>query len=333
MHRSRHRSAKLLALSAILAMPLLAAPAAAAGPRSEHDRVLAYWTPERIRSAQPRGFVFGGPGRLEPAAKPIKPPRGGGLATTTGSAWPDGTGKVYRATGRVLFTLPAGNYICSASVATDERSDISVVLTAGHCAFDQGTHTFATNWMFIPEFDTRDTYDCTVAVYGCWTADRLVVHAGFANQTGFTQTATLYDWAFAVVDTNGATSAQLDATVGSFPIDFRSYATGTPVAAFGYPAGGKYSGNNDLIYCNGGLGTDPWNLGRTYKLSCDMTGGSSGGPWLIGFDASGNSGTLASVNSYTYSGIVAMHGPKFNSATAATWTEAVGNGTGDTIVP
>ena len=332
MRLPRIRRGLLFAFMATVAMTLLAMPAAAAPHQSDHDRVVAYWTAERIKSAKPRVLALGGP-RMAPAAKPVKPPpSGGGLPSTIGAAWQDGKGKIYRATGRVLFTLNGGNWICSASVATDARTDISVILTAGHCAFDQATHTFATNWMFIPEFDTQDTYDCTVATYGCWTADRLVVHAGFANQTGFNQTATLHDWAFAVVDA-GAGTTQLDATVGSFPIAFRSYASGVPVAAFGYPAGGKYSGNNDLIYCNNALGTDPYNFGRTYKLSCDMTGGSSGGPWLTSFDASGDGGTLSSVNSYTYSGITAMHGPKFNAKTEATWTEAVGSGTENAIVP
>jgi V8-like Glu-specific endopeptidase len=326
------RAAVALGLVALVAIPLAAGPAAAAPPESKHDRIVAYWTAERIRSARPREFVMTA-GRLAPAAKPVKPPAGGGLATTSGAVWPDVKGRIYRATGRVLFTLPTGNYICSATVATDNRLDISVVLTAGHCAFDQASHTFATNWMFIPEFDTRDTYDCTLAVYGCWTADRLVVHAGFANQSGFNLNAALYDWAFAVVDADGVSSSQLDQTVGSFPIEFRSYSSGTPVAAFGYPAGGKYAGNNDLIYCSNSLGTDPLNFGRTYRLSCDMTGGSSGGPWLTAFAASGDTGTLSSVNSYTYSGITAMHGPKFGTATASTWNVAVGTGSGNAIVP
>jgi hypothetical protein len=322
-----------VALAAIVLLPLAGAPTSAAEPQSRHDRIVAYWTADRIKAAKPREFVIGSH-RVQPAGKPVKPaPGGGGLAPTVGSLWPDGKGKIYRATGRVLFTVNGGNWICSASVATDARADISVIVTAGHCAFDQATHTFATNWMFIPEFDTRETYDCSAATYGCWTADRLVVNAGFANETGFTQTAAQYDWAFAVVRGGGTASTQLDATVGSFPISFRSYASGAAVAAFGYPAGGKYSGNNDLIYCSNSLGTDPYNLGRTYKLSCDMTGGSSGGPWLTSFDATGDSGVLSSLNSYTYSGITAMHGPKFTARTEATWTEAIGPATGNAIVP
>jgi hypothetical protein len=63
-----------------------------------------------------------------------------------------------------------------------------------------------------------------------------------------------------------------------------------------------------------------------------MTGGSSGGPWLTGFAADGNSGTLSSLNSYTYNGISGMYGPKFSTRTQATYAAAT-TATGNTIVP
>jgi V8-like Glu-specific endopeptidase len=230
--------------------------------------------------------------------------------------------------------MDGGDWICSGSAATDARGDISVVLTAAHCAYDQKNKAFATNWMFFPEFDTTPSYDCAQAVYGCWAADRLVVHSGFAKQAGFTTTATLYDWAFAVTSTGGKALGQLDA-LGSFPIAFSSYGSGTATTATGYPAGGKYSPGYELVYCSGGLAFDFWNANRTYRLSCDMTGGSSGGPWLTSFDASGDSGKLSSLNSYTYSGGTSMYGPKFNASTQATWNAAVesATGSGDIVVP
>jgi hypothetical protein len=63
-----------------------------------------------------------------------------------------------------------------------------------------------------------------------------------------------------------------------------------------------------------------------------MTGGSSGGPWLSGFSTSTGSGTLSSLNSYGYSGVRAMHGPKFNDNTADVHS-AANNATSNTIVP
>jgi hypothetical protein len=330
MRRVPRRSVALVVLLALVALPAVVGPASAASPNSKHDRILAYWTKERIKSAKPRDFVRQPGGNFVPARKPAGPPSGSG--NTTGSQWPDGKGTMYRVVGRVLFTMDGGNWICSGSAATDARGTISVVMTAAHCAYDQANKAFATNWMFFPEFDTTPTYTCQDSVHGCWTADRLVVHSGFANEPGFTSTATLYDWAFAVTSAGGKTGTQLDA-LGSFPIAFTSYASGTGVRATGYPAGGKYSPGYELIYCSGGVAFDAWNLNRTYRLSCDMTGGSSGGPWYTSFDASGNSGTVSSLNSYTYSGGNSMYGPKFNAYTQATWNVAVGSGTGNAVVP
>lgn len=330
------RSIAFLGAAALLAASSVVSSVSAAGPnQSRHDRVLAYWTAERIKSAKPIDKHLArsksGPRVLEPLAKPAsKVPT---VPSTTGSQWPNGVGKIYKATGRVLFTMNGGNWICSGSVVNDIANTASIILSAGHCAFDQANHVFVTNWIFIPEFDSHPSlWNCTTTAHGCWVADSLNVSAGFADQSSFSTTAAQYDWSFAVVHGGGFTGAQLDATVGSFPIAFTGYSSGTQTVAFGYPAGGKYSPGNELIYCSGSLGTDYFNLGRTYRLGCDMTGGSSGGPWLTGFVKDGNSGTLSSLNSYTYGGITAMYGPKFNSRTQAAYTVAT-TATGNNIVP
>jgi hypothetical protein len=64
-------------------------------------------------------------------------------------------------------------------------------------------------------------------------------------------------------------------------------------------------------------------------MACNMTGGSSGGPWLSGFE--GTSPALSSLNSYGYQGLSNMYGPKFNSSTAAVYS-AANTATGNTIV-
>jgi len=331
MIQLRRRAVGAALLGLVLLLPAIAGPATAAGPPSERDRILAYWTRERIAAAKPRdmtlvgGRYVAGP-KAAPAPQPLAAPE-----TTTGSRWPDGVGKAYTAIGRVLFSTADGDWICSGVAATDTSAAISVVLTAAHCAYDQATHAFATNWMFIPEFDTTPTYTCTSTQYGCWTASRLVVHRGYAGQRSFNTTAVQHDWAFAVVGNGGHSNTQLDATVGSYPIAFTSYANGTPMSAMGYPAAAPYDGR-ELVYCQGAVGSDPYTSNRTYRLPCDMTGGSSGGPWFTGFDANGNTGTLSSVNSYGYSGITAMHGPKFSTKTRDTWNAAIANTTGNTIV-
>jgi V8-like Glu-specific endopeptidase len=204
------------------------------------------------------------------------------------------------------------------------------VLTAGHCVYDQETGSFAKNWMFIPDFDEKPTYDCPSTEYGCWTATALVAHEGFTSETAFTTQATLHDFAVAVVGPGGKTGvpSDLDAAVKhSYGLRFNadSDLSGAKVArAFGYPAAKKYNGSV-LTYCSGPTTTDPYNGGLTWGLACNMTGGSSGGPW---FDSSldlatGTGGAVVSLNSYGYQGLNYMFGPKFNNDTSAVYTTAL----------
>ena len=328
------RSPALIAGVVLLLIPALAAPVAGANDadHERHQRTVAHWTPERMQAAKPRDFVFDSERGFVPA-KPGKPGGGGGLVVTvTGASWTNTNTLVYRASGKVYFELGASAYICSGAVVEDARSGYSLVVTAAHCAYDETNLQFATFWMFIPEFDSNPTYSCAGTTYGCWSAAALVVHSGYANAGGFNSQATVHDYAIAVVGPGGKSGgSQLDATVGDFGIRFSSVADGTQTSAFGYPAAGKYAGS-DLVYCAGAVKSDPYNSNLTYKLGCDMTGGSSGGPWLTAFTTSTGDGTLTSVNSYTYSFVRnTMHGPKFDARTQTVYSTANG-ATFNTIV-
>ena len=59
-------------------------------------------------------------------------------------------------------------------------------------------------------------------------------------------------------------------------------------------------------------------------MACNMTGGSSGGPWLADTTNPGTTeGRVASLNSYGYSGLTYMFGPKFTSATVTIQGDAI----------
>jgi hypothetical protein len=319
-----------IALAAVLlvALPVAAPVAAKNTAKAEHDRIVGYWTPARLASAIPRDFAKSG-GKFEPKAKPPRPPGGGGGAVT-GASWTQG-GAILARSGKVFFTMSGVRYVCSGSVANDTRSGFSMVLTAGHCAYDEVARRFATNWMFIPAYDTAPTESCTQAAYGCWTAQALVVHNGYATAGGFNTQATVHDFAFAVVGNGTVRSGvnqQLDSAVGSYPVATSGVSAGNKLYAFGYPAAGKYKGR-DLVYCAGNIFNDSLNANQTWGMACNMTGGSSGGPWLSGFE--GSSPALSSLNSYGYQGLSNMYGPKFNSNTAAVYNTANG-ATGNDIV-
>ncbi|HSG86501.1 MAG TPA: trypsin-like peptidase domain-containing protein, partial [Candidatus Limnocylindrales bacterium] len=243
----------------------------------------------------------------------------------------DACGAILKGTGRVFFVMAPFLYSCSGTVVQDGRAGYSLVLTAGHCVSDKGK--FATQWIFIPEYDSNpiEYGDCGNSKYGCWTAQALFVHENFASQKRFNDTAVIHDFAFALMGPGGKSgTASLETTVGSFPIAFSGPTTGTTLSAFGYPASSPYDGLQ-LTYCRGPIGQDPGTGNATWSMACDMTGGSSGGPWVSG-DPLTNSATLRSLNSYGYSGVDNMYGPKFGSRAQAVYDAANGTATSDTRV-
>ena len=120
------------ALTAALAPAALASPAAPAKAdhaKAEHDRIVAYWTPERMKAAKPRDFVRQQDGSFTlaptPKAKPSKPVAGGRRPRRPSSQAPlarPGRRAVrsMTRTGKVYFSLGGGDgYVCSGAVADD----------------------------------------------------------------------------------------------------------------------------------------------------------------------------------------------------------------------
>lgn len=288
--------------------------------------IVSYWTPTKIDNANTREIVFDKGAKAARVNSKGKGPKQNISADSTGKSWTAG-GLPLAATGKVFFTFGSSTYVCSGSVVTDDKTDRSIVLTAGHCVYNQATGQFASNWMFIPAYDSKPNGSCTdpanLFPYGCWTARSLLVHSDFSGQSTFNATATQSDWAFAVIGAN-ASGAHLDNTVGSFAFNESGFtAAGQSAYSFGYPAASPYAGA-DLIYCNGSTITDANNSNATWGLACNMTGGASGGPWMSAFSTASNSGSLSSVNSYKYSTDTSkMYGPKFDTRTRSTFNAAL----------
>src|SRR4026207_625660 len=110
--RRRSPIALLVALALVI-VPAVTAPVAAGGGHSERDRILAFWTSERLQSATPREYVKSG-GGFVPAARP---PSGGGGGSVTGASWTK-AGAILKASGKVYFVMGSSAYVCSGSVGT-----------------------------------------------------------------------------------------------------------------------------------------------------------------------------------------------------------------------
>lgn len=273
--------------------------------RTVHERIADYWTPSRRASAVPLAIQT-----AETRAKSAKSRDGRrtrSASAVTGATWSDPAAAVARTTGRVFFTLGGTTYFCSGSAV--EGGGVNLVLTAGHCLWDDA-RGFVSNWVFYPGYDGGPS-----STYGAWTASSLFTTKGWsAAGEDFPDDAGL------AMVTNGS-SGSLATTLGALPTmatQSGQNLTGAVYSAFGYPAVQKYQGAT-LTYCQGPVQSGTGRDANTMSMACDMTGGSSGGPW---FSAPDGTGQIVSVNSYGYQGLARMFGPTFDGAETAMYSAA-----------
>ncbi|GGO76849.1 trypsin-like serine peptidase [Nonomuraea cavernae] len=302
------------------AAPRPAAKAAADSP-AEQKTVLRYWTPRKMEAAQPLAAPSPRQGAKTESGLADEPTTGvpwttqgaapasarAQAANSPGAPWTGG-GTVTRTTGRVFFTYQGRNSSCSGSAVTSANK--SVVMTAGHCVKLGGA--FHTNWVFVPGYDNGSR------PHGTWAASRLLTTPQWNASEDID-----FDIAAAVVaPLEGRTLVD---AVGGQGVAFNQ-ARRQQMYAFGYPAAAPYDGSK-LIYC-AGRAFDDFLMSRDHGLTCDMTGGSSGGPWFRNFNESTGLGTLNSVNSFKYNFAPNwMFGPYFGNEAQAVYQAAQSAGT------
>ena len=270
----------LFAFLVALALPaaVQAAQTASAPPAAASaQQALRFWTPARMRSARPLGAPASGQGGLARASAAPAPLSEGGetgnaaFARTDFAAIADPTVPGFRQNGAIFAVIPhLGTARCSGTAV--EAPNRSVVITAGHCVHELG-RWFNHDWVFVPGYhDGVRPFGVFVAR---WLGSTEPWIAG-GSENG--------DVGAAVVGRNER-GQLLGAAVGGDRIAFGL----SPRQVFdvhGYPVGAPFDGATQRI-CAGTpyLGHDvasflwrgPLNLG----LTCDVTGGASGGGWTI----------------------------------------------------
>jgi hypothetical protein len=274
-----------LFLLGVLSTPAQATPPAQAKAVGQsRDEVVAYWTAERMREA-----------------KPVARARGGSRGQKTAYPFTRYEPTTYNpAHGKVFFTDSGVNYVCSGTALTSGNE--SVVWTAGHCV-NEGPGKYFTNWAFVPAY--RDG----VRPYGTWAARTLLTTSGWGSGGDFS-----FDEGAAVVSTNAAGQTLTD-TVGSRGIAFNQ-APDQRYLAHGYPAASPFTGGRMFI-CDANLGLRDTSANPpTLGIGCDMTGGSSGGGWVVG-------NNVLSVTSYGYGNLRnVLFGPYLGSVAQQLYNSA-----------
>nr|CEL20462.1 FIG01121370: hypothetical protein [Kibdelosporangium sp. MJ126-NF4] len=258
--------------------------------------VTAFWTPERMRSAAPLDLLKVAPGAVKDVARGLPAVVQGALPLSIpngGAAWTGG-GAVVKTAGRVFFTYQNRTASCSGNAVTSANK--STVITAGHCVKLEGA--FHTNWAFVPGYDNGNT------PYGTWTAKSTSATPQWVASEDIN-----YDVGAAVV--NQLNGQNLTDVVGAQGIAFNQ-ARGQNMYAFGYPAAAPYDGTK-LIYCSGKVFND-FLLSQDIGMTCNQTGGASGGPWFLSFNEAAGTGIQNSVNSFKYNFFANwMFGPYFGA--------------------
>lgn len=318
MTRTRSLAASFLSLSAAAVLALVGAGSAHADPLAsdvapvpsvtsapaDSTGAAEYWTADRMRAAIP-GDVLAGKalerGNVSSVATVLK-----GASTkvrgTKGKPTLAQPAVPVTHIGKVFFTLGGVNYVCSGNAVSSLNK--STVATAGHC-LNEGPGAFATKFIFVPQ------YQDGVAPYGRWTA------RSYSAPTQWTSGGDIsYDTGFAVM--NPLDGALLTDVVGGSGVEFNA-ARGLQYTAYGYPAAKPFTGER-LFSCTGTASNDPNNPQfNTQGIPCDMTGGSSGGPWFIGTNSGGYQN---SVNSYGYNTSPVMYGPYWGLVIQAAYASA-----------
>ena len=187
----------------------------------------------------------------------------------------------YSTIGKIFFTIPqgasekAGDYVCSGSVAINSHT----VVTARHCMYDIATGKWYSNWTFYPGWNNGSN----AALGGGWKVD-------FA----YTWTSNAPNWYWdigflAMHDVTGkGCGGDTGKVIGNYTGWLGYYYGGDFTQRqwniFGYPQDKPFEGNY-LYQDNGATGlVNPLGATGIVEIGNPQTGGTSGGPWIIGFN-------------------------------------------------
>ncbi|MBD0347070.1 MAG: trypsin-like serine protease [Coleofasciculus sp. Co-bin14] len=211
----------------------------------------------------------------------------------------------HRTIGKVFFTQVSdgANYVCSASAVNSTNKRL--IVTAGHCVSD-GNGKFHKNWIFVPAYNPNSSTPKDREPYGRWSACELYATTAWHKKEDFGQD-------IGMVKACDKSGKKLHDTVGYLGYK-ANLSRNQTWYAFGYPAASPFDGKK-LAYCKAAYATSDSSVSpATIGIGCNMTGGSSGGPWLVSYGA-GKTGAvnyINGLNSYGYSNQPnAMYSPYF----------------------
>jgi V8-like Glu-specific endopeptidase len=261
--------------------------------------VVSYWTQDTMSSAIDADQLIDNTGNSAVVTQESSDTSAGKAARQDGQSPGNGNAAYPLSTvGKVFFTNASGqNMVCSGTAVVS--SNHNTFDTAGHCLYWNGE--WVRNVIFCPLYDSGTT------PYGCWAARDLLVPSEWLGA----RSGDLHrDFGMAIVSPNS--KGNLTDVVGGAGWAYNQ-PTNSTFYAYGYPAGYPFDGQTRKS-CPGSAGKS-WQHagGLVISIPCDMTGGSSGGPWFISV---GDKLYLSGHNDFTSS---IQHGHMFSPYYDDTW--------------
>jgi V8-like Glu-specific endopeptidase len=227
------------------------------------------------------------------------------LGNSTSAANTPVTSYPYRATGKLYFKEPGGNFVCTASLVKK-----GVLITAAHCVTLFGSSKFYSNWSWCPANTNSGG-----GVYGCYTASSPRVPTTYFNGTDVCAQSGVVcndDMATLLVQPKSGTYA--GSVVGWYGYGWNGYSYvnasslggvfAAQITELGYPVAldsGYQMERTDAAgwyYSSGSL--------QNTQIGSAQTGGSSGGPWIVNFGTRPTVGSGASLGSSISQSVVGV---------------------------
>jgi hypothetical protein len=153
------------------------------------------------------------------------------------------------------------------------------VVTAAHCVANYGQKQFYSGWTFVP------AYSYGLAPYGTWTAAYAGVLTAYHDGTdNCTQYGVVCSDDVAVITLNAQNGSYAGHYAGWFAYGWNGYSYNSSsqalITQLGYPVA---LDAGMLMQRNDSQGFVSTSLSDNTIIGSLMTGGSSGGPWLVNF--------------------------------------------------
>jgi len=214
----------------------------------------------------------------------------------------------YVTVGKLFFTQYGVDYVCSASSIGNYA-----IWTAGHCvhAGDGSQNGWSYDVVFVPAYKNGN------APKGVWYGYNLWTKTAWFNGGALKWK---YDMGGVILYTN-ASGYKISQIVGNLGFAYG----GTRIRHWfqtGYPQGSPFTGKWQVINTSSYAYNDT-SMGTPYPVGVgsDLTGGSSGGPWIYKFSGTaGSTNYLNGHNDYNYGDYREMFSPFFGTAAYDLWS-------------